>query len=390
MEEIAHLKFLLVCHYNPNGLSAISANIDDLVKKSPFAVEVINVQTGSSGYLELPSKVNLKKYNGVIIHSTVCYFPENLRHLDNQIKIKLHDYSGVKILIKQDEHVKSFMTAQLMKQMKIDLLLTCLPENELAKVYPIELAGAFEYLQTYTGYISPKLLGLPQKNWKNRAVDIVYRGSIQPLIAGRLGFEKRKIGYDVAKEAQNYNLKIDISSNWEDRILGNKWFDFLSNAKAVLGVESGSNLFDFDGSVQQQCDAFVKENPSLTAESEAIYLQAEKLFLSRYENNVNYAQISPRHFEAAACQTLQILYEGNYSNIFEPFVHYIPLKRDLSNFSEIVDYLRNEKLCQTIIDNAYNDIVLNPKYSSDYFMKKLTHKIQKMTNQQKGIATIED
>ncbi|MFN7096930.1 MAG: glycosyltransferase, partial [Gammaproteobacteria bacterium] len=181
-----------------------------------------------------------------------------------------------------------------------------------------------------------------------------------------------------AKIAHHYGLKVDISSKREDRMYGQAWFDFLSNAKAVLGAESGSNLFDFDGTVQKLSDKFCASNKQFSDESEEIYIFAEKAFLSKYEGNINYAQISPRHLEAAATRTVQILYEGEYSNLLRPYLHYLPLKRDLSNFNEIVANLKDEKLCTQIINNAYDDLIMNHELSYEFFADKLNQMILKI------------
>ena len=45
--------------------------------------------------------------------------------------------------------------------------------------------------------------------------------------------------------------------------------------------------------------------------------------------------ISPRHFEAAAFRVCQVLFEGRYAGVMEPMRHYIPLRKDFSNFDEV-------------------------------------------------------
>ena len=51
--------------------------------------------------------------------------------------------------------------------------------------------------------------------------------------------------------------------------------------------------------------------------------------LAQYDGKgVYYLTMSPRVFEAAAVRSCQILFEGRYSGILEPMVHYIPLKKD--------------------------------------------------------------
>ncbi|WP_210497506.1 hypothetical protein, partial [Microvirga antarctica] len=162
------------------------------------------------------------------------------------------------------------------------------------------------------------------------------------------------------------DLTIDISSRWEDRINGTAWFDFLGRSKVVLGVESGSNLFDFDGKVAAWCRTYEAENAGLDRDSREFYTKAHDAYLHRFEGNVNYAQISPRHFEAAVCNAAQILYEGTYSGIFLPNRHFFPLKRDLSNLAEALDFARDEARLKEFVDRTYAEVVLNPAYHYEH------------------------
>ena len=96
--------------------------------------------------------------------------------------------------------------------------------------------------------------------------------------------------------------------------------------------------------------------------------------------NIKLFAISPRHFEAAICKTLQILVEGDYGNAFQPWKHYVPLKRDFSNIKEVLNFLKNEDQCQKIIDFAYNDIVLNKKYTYESFVVTIIENIRQNAN----------
>ena len=75
----------------------------------------------------------------------------------------------------------------------------------------------------------------------------------------------------------------------------------------MLGVESGSNVFDFDGSLEHAARDFELANKDRLTRSE-LYHAIEETLLSTFEGNVDYAQVSPRHFEAAAAGAVQILY----------------------------------------------------------------------------------
>ena len=88
-----------------------------------------------------------------------------------------------------------------------------------------------------------------------------------------------------------------------------------------------------------------------------------------------YRTVSPRHFEAAACRTLQILYEGEYRGILLPWRHYLPLRRDFGNFEEIVGALRDGALAAEITERAFAEVAANPAYSYATFVGALDEAI---------------
>jgi hypothetical protein len=117
--------------------------------------------------------------------------------------------------------------------------------------------------------------------------------------------------------------------------------------------------------VERETRAYLKKHPA------ASFDEVSKLFLERHEGNVRYAQISPRHFEAAACGTAQILYEGTYSGIFEPWRHYFPLKRDLSNLDEVLARFGDPAERRRVVDAARTDVVMNDAHHYRTFVVRL-------------------
>ena len=93
------------------------------------------------------------------------------------------------------------------------MLLTCVPEPEQPKVYPREQVGDLAFVRVLTGYVTEAMRDLAAPWRPSRPIDIGYRGSIQPLSFGRLGFEKRKIGIDVSRAlGDRADLRLDITS----------------------------------------------------------------------------------------------------------------------------------------------------------------------------------
>ncbi|WP_100622801.1 hypothetical protein [Candidatus Coxiella mudrowiae] len=376
---------LLLCYFDPQGIATIPENIN-LKRFSKFNIHVLNFFKYQGPYYKIPPEIDITHYKGIVIHNTISYNLENLRYLDSNLNIHFRDYQGLKILFKQDEQFNTRQVAEYIGHNKFDLIFTCLKESERHKVYPEEIVGNIKFYQMLTGYVTPKMRQFSYP-LEGRKIDIGYRGSIQPLIFGQLAYEKRKIGYDVRVLAKQKGLVVDISSRWEDRKKGDEWYNFLGNCKAVLGVESGANIFDLDGSLEKR---FLELKSTYQLENENDPEVAERILelLESIGEKIDYNQISPRHFEAVATKTLQILYEGEYSNILKPWVHYVPLKKDYSNFDEVYNFFSSEENRTAIVEQAYQDIILKHDYWIENFAKHFDTAIDKIAENKKLKYTI--
>jgi hypothetical protein len=123
-------------------------------------------------------------------------------------------------------------------------------------------------------------------------------------------------------------------------------------------VESGVSIFDLEDKVYQGFQRLMAQNPKISFEE-----MSEKLIFQEWENRIPYRTISPRHFEAAAFRVCQILYEGDYSGILKPMVHYIPLKKDFSNFEEVIRMFRDTSIRHELTENAFRDLIASGKYT---------------------------
>ena len=88
----------------------------------------------------------------------------------------------------------------------------------------------------------------------------------------------------------------------------------------------------------------------------------------RDDGVIPYRTISPRHFEAAAFRVVQILFEGDYNGILKPWVHYLPLKKDFSNFDGVMAAFGNSALRETIANRAYDDLIASGLWTYERFV----------------------
>jgi glycosyltransferase involved in cell wall biosynthesis len=378
-------RVLLVAFFDPNGISTVIESIHAWQFHSRYEVVVINLWPGDSGFLKLPASLRLSDYDAVVVHSTVSYFAHNLANLDLDLAQGFSGYDGVKVLMKQDEQVTTSRFVNIVRERKFDIVFTCVPPQEQEKVYPREVIGDCELMQVLTGYISPAMRQGDARG--ERDIDVSYRGSIQPLEFGRLGYEKRSVGYDVSRALTDQGLRLDISSRWEDRVLGEEWGRFLSRSRVVLGVESGSNLFDFTGEVAQWCRSYEATHSGDDPASERYYRTAHETYLHTFEDNVHYAQVSPRHFEAAAAGAAQILYEGSYSGIFRAKEHFMPLRRDLGNLAETVDFIRDEAARIRMAERAFEEIILEKRNWYESFVAEADAAIERRREAKGKLST---
>jgi hypothetical protein len=197
-----------------------------------------------------------------------------------------------------------------------------------------------------------------------RPIDISYRGRPLPFYLGKGALEKMEIAEGFLARANGYGLNLDIKTGEEDRIYGIGWYEFLSKSKGVLGVESGVSFCDIEDQARPAIEDLLRKNPTVSFDE-----VFEKVLLP-WEGNIPIRTISPRHFEAAILRVCQILYEGEYAGILKPMEHYIPLKKDFSNFDEVIRLFLTPEFRTRITENTYRDLIASGQYTYKKFVNK--------------------
>lgn len=191
---------------------------------------------------------------------------------------------------------------------------------------------------------------------------IGYRGRPLPIRYGMLGVEKVSVGAITKKYCEAHGVVTDIAWSEESRIYGPKWYEFMVSCRSMLGSESGSNVFDWDGSLVQSVAEFKQQNPA-ASESE-VYESLVRV--NEIDGIMN--QVSPRVFEAIAARTVLVLFEGNYSGVVKPGEHFIPLKKDGSNLAEVVSLLQDGAYVDAMAERAFRDVIASGRYSYKSFV----------------------
>lgn len=302
----------------------------------------------------------LDRFEAVVIHYTVrlCF-----DFLSRSFARKLRRFDGLKVLFVQDEYDVTNRTCRWIEKLGIDVVYTCVPPEYREQVYPTERFPGVRFEHTLTGFVPLHAeRTAPPVPFSRRQRLIGYRGRALPPHYGSLGREKLLIGRQMKEICERRNLPVDIEWDETKRIYGDAWFEFLRTSRATLGTESGSNVFDFDGSIAKAVRKELKRHPSLPYD--VLYGK----HLREHDGRIRMNQISPKIFEAIANHTALVLFEGSYSGVVEPHVHYIPLKKDFSNVDEVLAMLDDDALLEAMTQRAYRDVIESGRYSYRRFI----------------------
>ena len=110
---------------------------------------------------------------------------------------------------------------------------------------------------------------------------------------------------------------------------------------------------------------YVAEHPDAT------YDEIEAACFPGRDGELALFAISPRHLEACATRTGQILVEGGYSGALEPGRHYLPVRADLSDLDTVLEQAKDETHRRELTDAAYRDIVASGRYTYRGFVEQV-------------------
>lgn len=361
--NLRRLEFLLLCDFMPGSASTIIDHVMGLKEFSRHSIQIFNSRGDVSNLLELD------RFDGVIIHYSLVACMDT--YIGPNLRAAICRFKGLKAAFIQDEYrwINDTMTA--FRQLGVHILFSVVPQEIMDDYYPQDRLPNVVRETVLTGYVPGELLDRTVPRLEDRSIDVGYRARKVPDWLGSFAQEKWLISGRFEADAAQYGLTCDMSTREEDRIYGENWIKFLANCKAVLGTESGASVCDFTGEIQRNVDQHLARDPSASFET------LRDLYFKDEDNRVVLAVISPRCFEAAALQTLMILYEGTYSGRLEPWRHYVPLKKDHSNMAEVMEVLRDPVRAQEIVDRAYREVALNPDNSFEAMVRQVDRAIDR-------------
>ena len=283
-------------------------------------------------------QVKFRRFDAAVllhsIYSNACNL--NSRQLNDLAELDIP-----KVFLIGNEYKLMPEKLEFCRRLDLSLLITQCNSPEIIGLYK-QLLGCEIMSLPNTG-VDPAVF-FPKVPFAERKIYIGLRGFRQPYYLGHN--ERELIAEYFRRIAPEKGLTVDISLDPKDRFDAEGWAGFLNDCKAQLGTEAGGDYFDPGDEIRRAVNLYIAQEPD--ASMEKIY---DLFFKDR--KMVPVRIISGRNIEAAATKTVQILFEGRYSDYLKPDVHYIALKKDFSNIDEILGKFRDTAYCTRITDNAY-------------------------------------
>lgn len=302
-------------------------------------------------------------FDAIVFHTS---FLSSLRwgpRVDETLRaraLELDGVAGVRAAMPQDEFLRSGALCEFIRDARIDVVFSVSPESQWPKIYAGVDRERVRFEPTLTGYLDERTLARIDEivaETPERPTDVFYRAGAERPYLGRHGMLKTGIATAGDAEARARGLTTDISLDPGATLLGDDWFRALAAARWTLGVEGGASILDPDGGIRERTMRYVASRP------DASYDEIEAACFPGRDGELALFALSPRHLEAAATRTGQILVEGGYSGALEPGRHYLSLRADLSNLGELLEQAKDEGLRRQMTETAHREVVAPGQYT---------------------------
>jgi hypothetical protein len=278
----------------------------------------------------------------------------------------------LKIAMPQDEFINTDLLNEFINGFGVTHLLTVSLEPDWPVIYPDVDRRRVTIQTVLTGYLDEHTLSRIEgmkRTGADRDIDVGYRAWKAEHWLGEFGQHKVCVGDVFQRAAAARNMRTDISLREQDVLAGDHWFAHLLRCRTTIGVEGGASLLDRDGSMREHVTAYLAKHPDATFE------QTRDACFPGQDRCIGLMVLSPRHLEAVATETCQVLVEGRYNGILEAGRHYFAVKRDYSNVQEALDFVADHDRCRRMAAEAHRDIVGSGRWTYRRFVAETEQSI---------------
>lgn len=250
---------------------------------------------------------------------------------------------GVKVFFLENEYRLLDRKLALARRAGADFVTTQMPLDVARRAYGAHFPA--ERIVALPHGLSDRLAAeLAAVATAERPIDIGFTGDPYPFYLGHQ--DRAEMGRFFRENAGRYGLSIEYREGRDARLLPKDWIAFLLRCKAALHQEAGSDYLEVGDATRNAVNAYLAHKPG------ASFAEVRARFFDGYRDPLRGRAIAPRHFEAIATRTCQVMFRGRFNDILEPDVHYLCLERDFSNADDVVARLKDPAERRAIAERA--------------------------------------
>lgn len=320
-------------------------------------------------------------FDAIVFHTTFLaprWTPTVFEELVERVR-PLERMDARRAIVPQDEYLRSDMVCDFIDEFDVSHVFTTAPASEWPKIYRSVDRTRVGFTTVLTGYLEPRSVKRMEDiahETPQRHLDISYRAWRAAPWLGRHGTLKMRIAESFDEHGAARGLRMDISTRAQDTLYGDDWYRLLASSKYTIGVEGGASVLDRDGSIKDATERYLAEHP------DAGFEEIEAHCFPGEDGRLALFALSPRHLEACATRTCQILVSGSYNGILKPGRHYIELDRDLGNLEQVLDTVQRDEQRERIVEAAWREVVASGRHSYASFVEE----IERVTLRDAGVA----
>lgn len=392
MVKLSVMKFTrpaLLVLYHCRGLAQLPlrAAIEDHLycweRHSSFPVIYHNFAFGFdwNNFKDLPIAAIIFDTIALNLRWSPDYFHEKTAPL-----LALKEFSGPKIALPQDEFIHTESLGRFLANIGCTHVISAANRQDAEKIYRPHLPNA-KLSQKLTGYLEESTLTrieAMRSEFTKRDIDVGYRAWHAEPWLGEHGMLKLKLAQEATKvAARRPEIAFDVSTDEKDVFIGDDWYRFLLRCKTTLGVEGGASLHDHDGTVLERTRAYVAEHPN------APFAEVRDACFPNQDHSLSLFALGPRHLEACATRTLQLLVEGDYQGVLRAGIDYLPIAKDMSDLEQVCERALDPSERARITENAWSRVVASDEYTYRKFVSKVEEEIIVPSLSRRKVAIIE-
>ena len=350
------LNVLIIYGDDSSHTKTVEEHLNSFKQYLPFNVYYANGKSTSES-------VNwLTDFDIIIVHYS-CRL-HDLNYLSENLLDQIRKNDGLKIVFAQDEYDNTNDLISSINFIGTDFYFTAVPDSLQPKIFRPKLDINVTLINNLTGYVSNylKLMRKDVKDINERKITVAYRGRPLHPKYGSYGYLKWNAGNLMKLYCEKNGVVSDISVSEEERLYWDDWHKLLINSRAMLATPSGSNVFDFDGTLRKKID---KEHGDNSFDNYSKILDQLKPIEEKF---FGMGQVSPKIFEMMAFGIVPLIVASRLLPEMKASENYIEVSPDLDNFESVFQQLSDESLCRKIITNNY-EIIDSEKYSYKTFIK---------------------